>query len=256
MEALQIQLVTQDLAERHADTMRELGRPFSGVRMCGICVELIVNDRFTVDGSFLYGSSDDVIIVLNECDLINHFGALVWKWDACGGWKWDGDILEEWGAVKCNDTRARMLAWYRDDPYRPDNPSTDEVGAGPSHHREAFHTIYEAALKSRHQGLLAVGRTGVAVTKSCGIGKAVAIMEAVATDLNCKEEMNATFSIFRICARLRPLALALLVEGNSSCNAKRKAAWMALPDLTKKNLVLEQWRMCTFFTRDRLARCR
>lgn len=255
--AVRRQLGRLDLAERHADSMRVLGAPFSGVRLCGFCVELVVNDRFTVDGSFSGGDPDDMIIVLNNHDMTVAFTSLLWKWDSCVAWKWDDDVLRAWGPVKCDDVRGRMLAWFRDDPYRQDNPAPEDVGAGPSHHHEAFDAIHEAALKSRHPGLLAIGRTGVAVAKSCSIRTAVGIMDAIATDLGCQDKMFARFDIYRVPSALRALALTILTERPEHCS-KRNSAWMALSDSVRKELTLDSFkpRTFTFFTPDRLARCR
>lgn len=246
----------QDLAARHADSQGELGRPFSGVRLCGMCVKLVVCDLFSPDGSFPGGSCNDIIVVLNECDLMAQFRSHVWTRNASVAWKWDEDIRREWGAAKCDEVRARMRDWYRDDPDRPDTPSTEDVGAGPSHHRHAMDAIYEAALRSRHPGLLAVGRAGLAVTKSCGIGKAVAIMDAIAADLGCKNRMGDTFRVHRIAAHLSPLAIATLAEEGFGRNPLSKAEWMALTETTRKRLGVEQCRLMSFFNRERVSRCR
>lgn len=246
----------QDLIERYTDSTRELGRPFHGVRLCGLCVQLLVHDPFDARGFFSVGSSDDMIVVVNECDLMSHFRSHVWTRGECVAWKWDEDILQEWGTTKSEDVRLRMLAWYRHDQDRPDAPSTEDVGAGPSHHPAASDAIHEAALRRRHPGLIAIGREGLAVTKSCGIGGAVALMDAVASDLGCRTKMDATFRVFRITAALRPLAIAVLAEGASGRNPQRRAAWDALPEVIKKNLVLEQCMLRAFFTKEKLARCR
>lgn len=64
VSALHMKLDQQRLAVRHADTLKILGTPFSGVPLCGRSVELVVHCPFDSSG-VLKGSQDgDIVVVI------------------------------------------------------------------------------------------------------------------------------------------------------------------------------------------------
>lgn len=241
--SLRRSLAQQDLAHRHEVSLTHVGTPISGVRLCGRCVRLLLHQPFTADGRFVEPRDNDMLILLNDTALPNEMHAPVWEEDV--PWMWDKDVQIEWGLERFSLVRANMLAWYSSNPGMVD-PSPEDVHVQDSGHQYAFIAIYEAALRRRHPGLLAIGCAGLAVADKCIVG-AVSTVDAVTLDLGCR--LSESIEIHRIPHHLQTLAIAILRETGM------RAAWLALTRRARIILIGASADQGVFFSSERLRGC-
>lgn len=204
-------LARQDMSARHADSMRPLGSPFSGVALTGHCVELTTHNKFDANGDFeLFHPASWVLAI--TCDqLVNEIGPVELMWiDKKTPWKWDDDMQAAWGPEKYDSTREKMEAWYEANPQQPgqdlEDPTCLDLGIN-SHHDLMIEEIFDAALLYRNPGLIAVREEGILISL-CSIKDCFSVVSKVLRDFEYPSPKR--MSVFCVEKHLVPLALACL----------------------------------------------
>lgn len=198
-----------DLKHRHESAIGPLGKTFSGLAFCKRPIGLMMNGRFGVDGRFLSSGPDDAIIIA-AAQIPVFYDVELWSMESIGDtlWKgeWDSDLSEIWGSEKyCSVRAAHDLASMRSDA-REILPSAQDYGLD-SPHPSARVAVFEALLKKRHPGLIAIGASGLAVANT-DIGSVVALLDAIMRDLGVA--VVPWINMTPITAEVKPLALAVL----------------------------------------------
>lgn len=235
----------------YVDSHRNLGDSFLGINMCGHCVELRIHNSFDIDGTFIVGSSNDILLIILDEDPTSDYNTFNMPESE---WKWDTDLRSVWGYYKYEYIRARMAQFEAElelgycSGYPPDIPTCQELGMV-SGYRDFYHECYNTALQNRVPGLLAVGVEGFAISL-CDIRSAVRTAATIFRLLDKTPFKSLeTLEIFRVSEVLKPLALAMLKEYGVD------EAWKALPERTRNSVLCDIANPNTFFTGERLQGC-
>lgn len=242
MDTMQQQLGMLAHGIRHADSIRPLGSPFSGVAHLGMPVELTVFASFDAEG--IFHRKNELVVVTEP--LPGDGYDLMW----CGPepWKWDADMEAAWGKEKYDSIRARMVEWFVVEKVTSTgewiDPTCADMGLPSTHGSTCvFAEIHWTAIKQRNQGLLEGGSGGMIMDCS-NLKQVVNIMRGVAQDMDGVDTYTPnTVEIYQVPKHLQALATAFVTHTGWH------EAWAALSASRQTALLNGEYR---FFTIERI----
>lgn len=239
------------LQTRHKHTLRLPYETFSGLTFCKRPIGLMVNGQFDVDGRLRASTPLDMIIVRAVQIPVFH-NLEIWPIGDNHNWKaeWDNDLLQVWGSEKYSNIReihdsATKFCLERKADLRSFCVNAENYGLD-TPHPFARVAVFEALLKKRHPGLIAIGTSGVAMAKT-DIGSAVALLDEIMQDLGVDPIPWIEMTLIK--AETKPLALAILGQYDL------KDAWGALSKEARRNIHKERHCGLSYFTNDELGDC-
>lgn len=243
MTEVQEQLERQQAGQRHADTLRPIGVPFSGMAMLGDNVKITSHVNFDEIGRFDVGGPFTSVLVIET----NHAFTLVCErfLKVEDGWaaEWESAAREKWGGPKYDEVMPILDAyWKLHDRRHTRGPLCSDVGMTSSH-TYVQDEIFEIRTRIKHPQILALGVRGFIVETS-DMKVLHHIAASISRACGCK---LTTIDIHYCCIRFESLAKGCLynVKGGG------RTEWVALDAHERKQLSDGK---VSYFTKERLHR--
>lgn len=198
-------------AARHEDSMRPVGKKFSGVALTGCCVGLIVHDKFNSDGVFEEKGDEDVLI-LESYHISAYEDNMLWCNEDHDLPLWVSILRDAWGPALYQKVAETMTEHYNTKE-RSTPPTCKELGVV-SGYENIQAEAFEVIMKKLVPGLLAIGIGFIAV-QSSDLRNAVSVVNRVLHSAGSEpldSLHNAILDVFHIPGHLGNFALAFMRE--------------------------------------------
>lgn len=159
LTAVQRQLDQQQACMRHADTLRPLEVPFSGMALCGEPVTFTMFAPFNEEGVFDVGEPYmGCLLIETNHALCNDLPAMK---DGSTS-EWESAARKAWGPSGYLNVIASLEAWKVHSPTDGRGPTSSELGIESSH-RFIRNEIFEIQSLIKYPNLIALGVFGLLV---------------------------------------------------------------------------------------------
>lgn len=155
MSVVEAKLDSQNKGQCHADSLRPLGVPFSGMAMLGNPVTLTVHTKFDEGGVFDTDNGYNSFLVVIKGTPLKCFR----QWDTSGGYTLTEETAARaaWGDCKYEQVMSGVKEWFTHNPGSWEGPQCSELGIQSSH-PFLHHEICEVTCRHLSPSLRAVGR--------------------------------------------------------------------------------------------------